>query len=147
MNNLRQWRVTQWRTYRVSSSSIYEIILKPAPRWTISNLSTDSVTNIETADTSFEREGRGHIWGRGPWPPSTPCWEKPPTVCIRATNFPKITQCNSVKFYNRSINLISHPSWKYCMCCVSQGQLEADQKSVLIWKWLLSSRPGLGWNH
>ena len=25
---------------------------------------------------------------------STPCWEKPLTVCIRATNFPEITLCS-----------------------------------------------------
>ena len=58
MNNSRHWRVTSWRTYRVSSSSIYEIILKPAPRWTISPISQLIQSQTERQLTQVLR-GRG----------------------------------------------------------------------------------------
>ena len=90
---------------------------------------TDTVTNRDSWHKYWEGGGGSYL-REGWWPPSTPCWEKPPTVCIRATNFPKITQCNSVKFYNSSINLISRPSC-IILWSPSQGQSVDTDRNLM----------------
>ena len=69
--------------------NLFQIIVKPVP---IFHLWTDTVTNRHGQLTGGDRgrgnEGGGADCGAGA---GAPCWEKPPTVCIGATNFPKIT--------------------------------------------------------